>query len=249
MWRELPNETTVDTLFSGALSIEQPRRGYRFNVDAILLASFAATKTARCCVDLGAGVGTVALALRHLGGAKRVELVEVESVFAGLARRNLERAGAEGGVHESDLLRGLPRALERTADLVTCNPPFFEPGEAQAPRDARTERSRLGKVGPFLKAAARAFRTNRARAAFVYPARSLEPFLATAKDCGLVPKRVRFVHPSSDAPARLVLVELLRAKPGGLVIEPPLVEWAAPGVRSPAVIAILEANAHKGDRK
>jgi tRNA1(Val) A37 N6-methylase TrmN6 len=41
----------------------------------------------------------------------------------------------------------------------------------------------------------------------------------------LVPKRLRFVHARNDEPARLALVELRAARPGGLVIEPPLVEW------------------------
>ena len=65
---------------------------------------------------------------------------------------------------------------------------------------------------------------------------SLARILRTA---GLVAKRVRFVHAFADAPARLALLELRRAKPGGLVVAPPLVEWSAKGVRSAAVEAIL----------
>ena len=64
--------TTVDTLYAGALTLEQPARGYRFNIDSLLLADFAGPRRAERCVDLGAGVGTVALSLHYLGRARRV---------------------------------------------------------------------------------------------------------------------------------------------------------------------------------
>src|SRR5690606_34260915 len=48
---------TRDTLFGGQLHLTQPARGYRTNVDALLLAHFAALPgRAQLAVDLGAGV-------------------------------------------------------------------------------------------------------------------------------------------------------------------------------------------------
>jgi hypothetical protein len=38
------------------------------------------------------------------------------------------------------------------------------------------------------------------------------------------------------------LIELRNAKPGGLVVEPPVVEWAARGVRSPELDALVSGN-------
>jgi tRNA1Val (adenine37-N6)-methyltransferase len=55
---------------------------------------------------------------------------------------------------------------------------------------------------------------------------------------GLVPKRLRLVHPFVERAARVALVELRKARPGGLVVEPPLVEWDAPGRASPELESI-----------
>jgi len=234
--------TTLDALYGGALTITQPARGYRVNVDSLLLADFAGPRLGATCVDLGAGVGAVALALHHLGRARRLELVEIDAV----ARENLARAGATGGVHVVDLAQGLPRPLRQSADLVVSNPPFFDPSAGRSAQDRLTRTARVGALAPFVRAAALSLRGPRARALFAYPARSLAELFTEARSAGLTPKRLRLVHADRQTPARLSLVELRRARPGGLAVEPPLYEWMAAGRRSPELAAIIAGRT--GDR-
>lgn len=233
--------TTLDSLFGGRVVLAQPARGYRVNVDALLLAAFAANSPRRArVVDLGAGVGAVGLALYEAGIARELHAVEVEPLLAALLRENLERAGAPGSVFERDLAAGgLPRALAQKADLVVANPPFFEPGSGRAQQHPRTARARTGVLAPFVTAAARALDGPRARAAFVYPAAALQQLLSAADRARLVAKRLRFVHAKAGDPARVALIELRHAKAGGLVIEPPLVEWIGPGERSAEVAKLV----------
>jgi tRNA1Val (adenine37-N6)-methyltransferase len=233
---------TEDALFDGALRLLQPAEGYRVNVDALLLAAFAARgRVARLAVDLGSGVGAVGLSLLHVGAAKSVAFVEREPALIELLRRNLESLGARGDAYELDLSRAkLPAALRDAADLVVCNPPYFPEGSGRHQRHPLTLRARSGELAPFVGAAARALRGTRGRAAFAYPARALAEFFSAASAVKLVPKRLCLVHARADDPARLALIELRRAKPGGLVIEPPLVEWIGPRARS-AVLAEVVA--------
>jgi tRNA1(Val) A37 N6-methylase TrmN6 len=223
----------------------QPRTGYRVNVDSLLLAYFALTvrPKARRVVDLGAGVGAVALAYAFLGSAGRVELVERDPLLARLAQRNLERSGAGGATHPVDLAAdGLPGALRGAADVVLSNPPFF-PEESGTVASAVKRGARSGALAPFLLAAATAL-GRRGYAFFVYPAPALPELLAAAAASNLVAKRLRFVQAFVTSPARLALVELRRAKPRGLVVEPPLVEWNAPSVRSAEVAALVAGTLH-----
>lgn len=233
------SETTTDALFGGALTLVQPRRGYRVNVDALLLAAFAAQgRTARLAVDLGAGVGAIGLALAWTRSAKRVVLVEREDALVALARENLARSAALGDAVSRDLESdGLPRELAQKADLVVCNPPFF-PAHAGTP-SKRSRSSRHGALEPFVLAARAALSGPRTRAAFCYPARALGELLACARDARLLPKRLRLVHATHAEPARLALVELRIAKPGGLIVEPPLIEWQSPRVRSAELARIV----------
>jgi tRNA1Val (adenine37-N6)-methyltransferase len=242
--REAPRQAAIteDALFAGTLRLLQPAEGYRVNVDALVLAAFAAgSRPAALAVDLGAGIGSVGLTLHHVGAVERLVLIEREPMLVELARRNLALAGATGDVFELDIARGaLPPAVAHCADLVICNPPFFDEGAGRGQKHPLTRTARTGELEPFVAAAARSLRGSRGRAAFAYPARALSELFHASKRAGLVPKRLRFVHARLDSPARLALVELRRAKPGGLVVEAPLVEWQQQGVRSPELDAVVE---------
>ena len=218
---EVATEPTEDTLFAGAVALAQPPRGgsYRVNVDAILLASFAAagarTRGARRAFDLGAGVGAVGLSLLHLGAAEHVTMIEIDAELAELARRNARANGWEARI---TVVHGDVAEAEGAADLVVCNPPYVVPGRGRPPAPSRA-RARSGPLDVFLDAARR-LAGRRARVCFVYPAIETTTLLASLRARGLEPKRLRTVHAKADRQARVVLVEAVAGKPGGLIIEP-----------------------------
>lgn len=228
-----------DALYSGQVTLFQPARGYRVTVDTLLLADFAARARpeAKSVVDLGAGVGALSLAVAHLAKVSRCALVEREAPLAALAERNLAAARLPGTVHVADLARGLPPELVGAASMVVSNPPFFLPRGHRGGETLRG-RARGGELAPFLRAACRAM-GRRAYAFFVYPAPALTELLVTARGADLVPKRLQLVHAFAESPARVALVELRRAKPGGLAVEPPLVEWLAAGERTPELERVV----------
>ncbi len=240
-----PNATTTDSLYGGAVSLRQPARGYRVNVDAVLLAAFAAQgRAAQHAIDLGAGVGSVALGVHHLGAATRFALVEREPELLALAGENAAHAAMDARLYCVDLAQGLPRELQQCADLVVSNPPFFDPAHTRSSQEPGKSRARFGDLTPFLTAAAAAVSGPRARVVFVYPSRELNRFLSKAEQVHLIAKRMRFVHADLQSAARVALIELRRAQPGGLEIMPPLFEWSKKGVRSPELARLLLGHAN-----
>jgi tRNA1Val (adenine37-N6)-methyltransferase len=226
-------------LFDGAVTLLQPRDGYRVNVDSLLLGAFAAAcrPEAKHLVDLGAGVGAVALAYARFGVVRRCTLVERDAALLALGESNLTNANVGVETVALDVTRGMPKELRGAADVVVSNPPFF-PKDVAVARHPGKAGARAGALGPFLTAAAVAL-GRRGYVFFVYPAASLAALLHDASSVGLVAKRLCFVHPFAGAPARLSLIELRQAKPGGLVVLPPLIEWTGPGKRSPELARIV----------
>ncbi|OJY31193.1 MAG: hypothetical protein BGO98_45820 [Myxococcales bacterium 68-20] len=249
-------DVSHDWLFAGTLSLRQPARrtGYRVNVDAILLAAFAARVLpggelraarggrARHAVDLGSGVGAVGLTLLHLEAATRVTMVEVDDVLARLASENAaENAWADRTeVVHSDVRRAASSL--GGADLVVCNPPYVTPGRGRAPAE-RVRAAKYGDLATFVDAARR-ITGRRARACFVYPAIEAMTLLTMLRDHGLEPKRLRAVHGRASDKARVVLVESVPGKPGGLAVEPPFVETDGRGGRSAELAALLTMPRH-----
>lgn len=254
-------EVTHDALFDGAVSLRQPARrvGYRVNVDALLLAAFAAralpgTATedprarARHAMDLGSGVGAVALTLLHLDAAARTTLVELDPTLATLATQNLSDNGwtDRGRVVNGDVRR-LDDDLHASADLVVCNPPYVVPGRGRAP-DPRHAAAKYGDLAAFM-AAARRVAGRRAKVCFIYPSVETTSVLDGLRGLGLEAKRLRAVHGRALDPARVILVEAVAGKPGGLAIEPPFIETDARGRRTDTLAALLALpRLSRGDR-
>jgi tRNA1Val (adenine37-N6)-methyltransferase len=168
----------------------------------------------------------VGLSLLQLDATEKVTFVEEDPAAVEAARANLE---ANGWARRGDVVRAdVARLPPASADLVVCNPPYFAPGRGRLPKRPANARARSGDLGPFVQAARRLL-GRRARACLVYPARELGALWVALAEAGLVPKRLRAVHANAKALARVVLVEACVGKPGGLLVEPPLIERGRSG--------------------
>ena len=93
-------------------------------------------------------------------------------------------------------------------------------------------------------AAAKRYAANGAKAAFVFDAARSAELLRCLAAHSLEPKRIRFVHPRTDAPATTILVE---ARKGGgieVAIEPPLMLYDRPGVYSDEARELMQNSSH-----
>jgi tRNA1(Val) A37 N6-methylase TrmN6 len=224
--------TTDDAVFGGAVRLRQPRRGPRVSLDAVLLVRFAAPARGRV-VDLGAGAGAVALGLARIGRAAQVVAVERDAAQAALVAHNAAANGVADRVRALAAdVREAARLLGRdAADLVVTNPPFrARVAGSRSPDAARAAAAHESDVSleEWVEAAAHLLRSG-GRLCLIHTATRLPAVLAAVMRAGLVARRIRFVHPLADRPARRVLVEARRGGASGtlLAVEPPLVVHVA----------------------
>jgi tRNA1(Val) A37 N6-methylase TrmN6 len=216
------------------LSVRQPARGYRFSIDAVLLADFAAAVRGRTVLDLGTGSGIVLLLLARLRpGLHRGVGVEIQRELWEFARRNIEENGFAGvlsAVH-GDFREALPGLSPGDFDLVVSNPPFRRLGEGRRNPDPRKEIARhevACTLSDVFRAAVR-YLSPRGRFAMIGLPQRLPEILACAADAGIFPERLRFVHPYADRPANLLLFSGSRRKPPELSVLPALAVYASRG--------------------
>jgi tRNA1Val (adenine37-N6)-methyltransferase len=219
-----------DSLFAGELLLRQHRRGYRFSLDAVLLAHFVTPGRAATVIDLGTGCGVIPLILRYRHGPRLRRLIgiEIQTGLAQLARKNFTAPGGGGPqplLIEGDLREIATLLSPESADLVLGNPPYYPLGSGRGCRDDEADLARhevLGTLDDFLAAAAFAVK-NRGTVAMVYPAGRSAELLAAAERYRLRAKRLQFVYsyPESAQSAGLVLLACGKNAGSGVRVLPP----------------------------
>ncbi len=115
--------TTRDAFLGGRLTIEQPRSGYRAATDPVFLAAAIAAQSGQSALELGCGVGAAALCLMARVPGLAVAGLELQPVYAALARSNAKTNDLPLEIIDGDVTDP-PRALiDRSFDHVFCNPP------------------------------------------------------------------------------------------------------------------------------
>jgi tRNA1Val (adenine37-N6)-methyltransferase len=231
---------SCDPILRGRLHLWQPRHGYRFSVDPLLLVHFAAPLLSRLdgaeATDLGTGSAIAALLLARRSPTLKVRGLELQPRLAALARRNVLDNGladrvsiVEVDVADRDACRRVVTGA--SVDLVVSNPPYRSLGEGALspnPEEAIARHELRLTLDQLLGEARRQLRPD-GRCLVVYPADRLVALLAAVVASGMQPVRLRLVHDRPDAPASLVLIDAKKSRRGRLAIEPPLILRAADG--------------------
>lgn len=201
-------DETLDTFYHGRILILQKKRGYRFAVDAPLLADFIRTKASDICLELGTGCGIVSLLL-SIKPFARIMAAEIQDALAGLARRNVKLN------HLEDRIQVVHRDFRdfhpgRTFDVVFSNPPYIK---AKGGRLSESGEKSIAKhelkcdILGIMQKTAEVLKKN-GRAYFIYAAKREEEFRKAAEQSGLKAKTMRSVVPRRGAAPNFLLVEL-----------------------------------------
>jgi tRNA1(Val) A37 N6-methylase TrmN6 len=244
-------DETLDTLFNGQLRILQARKGYRFSLDAVLLAHFASDKATEKMADLGTGNGVIPMILAYRNPLTSVLGVEVQEGLAYRARRNVQLNNLDKRIR---IIQGDVRAINRIVapqsfDGVVCNPPYRKPSSGRVSPNAEKKLARheiMGTLQHFIEAGRYLLRAH-GRMTLVYPAVRCIDLLLAMRAAGLEPKRLRMVHSFADAEASLILAEGVKGGKSGIEIVSPLIVYERGKKYGADVQAMLEGS--NGDER
>lgn len=233
------NPVTHDTFFNGRLHIVQPENGYRYSIDAVLLAALPRLKPGQSLLDLGTGCGIIPLILAFRNPGVRITGVEVQSELARLAAMNAMNNGLQDRVriiHE-DLRRLAPPMVGGPVDWIVSNPPYRRQVSGRINPDAQRALARHEikvNLQELILAARRLLKTG-GRFAIIYPSERVVDLFTEMRRAGLEPKRMQCVHSQTGVDAKLVLVQAVMGGRPGLKIESPLVVFGTDGSYTAAV--------------
>jgi tRNA1Val (adenine37-N6)-methyltransferase len=220
-------EETLDTLFEGKLKLFQGRSGYRFSLDALLLAHFMTCRHNEKIVDLGTGNGVIALILAYLHSSLSITGVETQLSMIDRACRNvrLNEFQERVTITQADVANIQKTFSAESFAAVVCNPPYRRTTSGRISPNAERKIARheiAARLADFLRAGAYLLPI-KGRIAMVYPALRVVDLLQSMRNANLEPKRLRMVHSFADTKASLVLVEAVKGGRSGSEALSPLI--------------------------
>jgi tRNA1Val (adenine37-N6)-methyltransferase len=240
---------TRDVVSDGALVIQQAEDGYRFGLDAVLLATdLPDLPQGGHVVDLGAGSGAVGLMVAKRRPDVSVIGLEVQQGLYELLTVNIRHNGLESRVSaiKGDVRQHQLLLTPHSADLVLMNPPYYRTGQGKMSPNrerAAAHQELHGTLRDFVVAAQYVAKP-RGYLKVVIPPMRLPDLLQEIGKGDFAPVSARFVHAKPGRDAYLMEWVFRRGGARQLVVRPPLVldegEGFTPEVRDRFAGAALE---------
>ena len=238
------DDETLTDLGTSHWKVLQKKQGFRFSLDAVLLAHFAPLKNKWRVCDLGSGCGILPLLLSSRTDDLTIDGVEIQHELADMAARSLKlNSLTHIQIYEADLCH-LSASWYGQYDLVVTNPPYFplKSGKlSPLPQVAMARHELACTLDDVLAASNRLLRSG-GRLAIVYRPGRLSELLSRCLAHKLTPRRLRLVYPNGQSAANLVLLEAVKGAGGELTIQAPLIIYDASGQYTPEVADYFGGN-------
>jgi tRNA1(Val) A37 N6-methylase TrmN6 len=222
----LKSGETLDDLQLKGLHVIQKKEGFRFGVDAVLLANFAEVKRGNQVVDLCSGTGIIPFILAGKTEASSIIGLEIQDEMVEMANRSVNFNKLEervkfinGDLKDTQLLKQIPRA-----DVVTVNPPYklsnsgiINPSDKMA-----IARHEICCTLEDVIMACRVLLKDGKRMYMVHRPDRLADIITLMRKHKIEPKRIQMIHPNTKKAANIVLIEGQRDGGAFLKWEPPI---------------------------
>lgn len=122
----IKDNEVIDDLMVNNLKIIQKSSGFKFGIDAVLLAYFASTSKAKKTIDLGTGTGIIPILLSGKYGFESVYGLEIQEEYTKMANRslNLNDLNEKVKIFLGDIKKIDELFIKNTFNLVISNPPY-----------------------------------------------------------------------------------------------------------------------------
>lgn len=198
----------LDDLQNGYYIIQR-NDGFKFGIDAVLLADFAKCR-AKKAMDLCTGTGIVPILLAAKTNVAHIDAIEIQPQFAEMARRSVEynKLDERIKIHEGDLKNASKQFAKSSYDLVTVNPPYMKAGSGELNSgDSKTiaRHEVMCTVEDVIKAASELLQPQGKFFMVHRPSRLVDIFYYM-RLYKIEPKKIRYVAPKPGKDPNMVLI-------------------------------------------
>lgn len=208
---ELLSGERIDDLQYKGLQLIQKQEGFRFGVDAVLLANFADVRRGDRVIDLGTGTGIIAVLLAGKTQAGSVTGLEIQPEMAEMASRSIALNKLEDRVRiiNGDIKNAVKEFGASSFQVVVTNPPYIDKGCGllnPLSTKAVSRHEILCSLEDVIAASGKLLAPG-GQLAMVHRPERLVDIFCLMRNHSIEPKYIRFVHPYPGKAPNLVLVK------------------------------------------
>lgn len=236
--------STSDSFFNGRIQIRQDRGGYRFSIDAVLLAYHVKPRPGDRVLDLGTGCGIIPLILAFRHPDITIYGIEIQQELSDLGVFNVSNNRMQERITIlcQDMRKLRSKMIAGPVDLVVCNPPYrkSDSGRLNPDHQRAVARHEIKATLPDVVMAARRMLRTAGKFIVIYAAQRMVELLTQMHANEIEPKMLRSIHSGRDTAAKLVLVEGVKGGRPGTSVAPPLILYDENGDYTSEVLEMFE---------
>ncbi len=203
--------------------IIQKKTGFRFSVDAVILADFFRGVKPGKLLEIGTGTGIISILLSEREGIEKITALEVQPEMAELAERNVKRNGLNKHI---EVVLGDVKEIKsgNMYDYIISNPPYMPvDGKKINIHDNKAlSRHEINLTLEELVKNAKRLLKPRGQFFMVHRTHRFSEISAVLEREGFSMKRARFVYSDNKSSSNLVLIEASKGRKEILEVEQPL---------------------------
>jgi tRNA1Val (adenine37-N6)-methyltransferase len=209
----------------GPLLFMQSKKGYRHNIDSVILANFVSMnlKGEEHILDVGSGDGVISVILKKYFPEAKITGIEIQQNLYNLSIQNSIQNNLEIKFYNNDFFEH--KFNRNSFQIILSNPPYYP---LQSGRICKSEEKTVAKheitfsLDKFLKKSKNLL-THNGSIFFIYPSTRFLFAFNSIYENKLFIKNMRFVHNTVNENSVLVLFRLSKQRHKCCVIDSPLV--------------------------
>jgi tRNA1(Val) A37 N6-methylase TrmN6 len=207
-------DETLDDLQLNDIYLIQKKEGFRFGVDAVLLANFTKPKRNSKVIDFCSGTGIIPFIIAGKTDAKHITGIEIQEPMVEMANRSVKYNNLQEKIEficmdlkDKDILKKMEKV-----DVVTVNPPYKteNTGIINPKSESAIARHEIMCNLEDVIVAARTVLKDGGRMFMVHRPERIVDILYLMRKYKMEPKRIQMVHPTSKKAPNIMLIEAQR---------------------------------------
>lgn len=222
---DLKHNETIEDLQLNGFKIIQSDDGFKFGIDAVLIANFCRIRRGDRGVDLGTGTGIIPIIIAAKSEASKIFGLEIQAEVYEMAQRSVTMNGLDSRIEiiNGDL-KNISDMFEKSSmDFVVSNPPYFKVDTLKSENMKKMISRHEVKcnLNDIMETASYLLKPNKPFFMIHRPDRLVD-LIETGIRHKLEPKEIKFIYPDNRKAPNLIMIKYVKCGNKGVKMLPPL---------------------------